>query len=110
MCDRGSPNPRNGKALRLIFQAVAVIFSEVAVLKPRKRVAQENVLGRLAEALAIVQFMRPGVGKGALESVRKPLVHLYGEPIVEADYTVSILGQCTEVRVGPLPCNSADSE
>ena len=110
MRDRGSPNPRDGEALRLILQAIAVIASEIAILKPREGVAQENVLRRLAETLAVIQFVRPGVGEGALESMGKPLVHLYGESIVEADHAVSILGHSAEVRVRPFAGNSADAE
>src|SRR5215469_5789642 len=76
MRERGRPDPRQHEAMPLVERTATAIQAVLPVIEPIIGAVQEEVVGAFAIALAIVDFVRPGVGDERLETVSKALVHL----------------------------------
>jgi len=66
----------------LILQAIPSFGFVIPVIDPVEGIIQKGIRVRLTEALAIIDFVGPGVGKRRLESSRKAFVDLNDQGIV----------------------------
>ena len=80
MDDRWRPNPGKRQTLGLVLKTVAPVLPEVTVWSATGWGYSRKKVGTILDkALAIVDFVRPGVGKIRHESMGKPLVYLQSE-------------------------------
>ena len=80
----GAQTQDSAKPVALVEGAAALVGLVVAVVQPVAGAVQPQVVGALPVALAIVDFVRPGIGGQRLEPVGEALVQLDREAVVVA--------------------------